>query len=141
MKADPNERIEDVARKDGRYALEAYQFLHSGLEFTSRRIYGERKADGGPYHVTGQQLCEGLRDLALRFWGPLTLDVLRSWNVTRSRDFGEMVFLLIEHELMGKRDSDTIEDFEDVFDFEVAFAEYRIDLNRAKDDDDPEDDE
>ncbi len=141
MKADLNDRIEDVARKDGRYALEAYQFLTSGLEFTSRRIYGERTPDGGPYHVTGQQLCEGLRDLAQRFWGPLTLDVLRSWNVTRSRDFGEMVFLLAENQLMGKRDSDRIEDFEDVFDFADAFADYRIELDRKDDDDDAEADE
>ena len=134
METDPNERMQDVARQDGRYPFEAYQFLQSGLEFTSRRFHGERTADGGPYHVTGQQLCEGLRELAVRFWGPLALDILKQWNVTRTRDFGEMVFLLVEHELMGKRDSDEIEDFDDVYDFAEAFAEYSIDLDRNDED-------
>ncbi len=84
--------------------------------------------------MTGQQLCEGLRDLAIRYWGPLALDILRQWKVTRTRDFGEMVFLLVEHEEMGKRDSDAVEDFDDVYDFAEAFAEYKINLNRSDDD-------
>jgi uncharacterized repeat protein (TIGR04138 family) len=134
METDPNDRMEDVVRRDGRYACEAYQFLQNGLEFTARRFHGERTADGGPYHVTGQQLCEGLRDLAIRYWGPLALDILRQWNVNGTRDFGEMVFLLVEHELMGKRDSDEIEDFDDVYDFAEAFAQYSIDLDRKDED-------
>ena len=135
METDPNDRMEEIARQDGRYAYEAYQFLQNGLEFTSRRFHGERTSDGGPYHVTGQQLCEGLRDLAIRFWGPLALDILRQWKITRTRDFGEMVFLLVEHEEMGKRDSDSVEDFDDVYDFAEAFAEYKINLDRGDDDD------
>ena len=138
MEIDPNERMEEITRKDGRYAIEAYQFLQSGLEFTARRFHGERTADGGPYHVTGQQLCEGLRDLALRFWGPLSADILRQWNITRTRDFGEMVFLLIEHELMGRRDSDEIEDFDEVYDFADAFADYQINLDRDDEDCEPQ---
>jgi uncharacterized repeat protein (TIGR04138 family) len=32
-----------------------------------------------------------------------------------------MVFLLIEEQMFGKQDSDTLEDFEDIFDFTEAF--------------------
>jgi uncharacterized repeat protein (TIGR04138 family) len=49
--------------------------------------------------------------------------------VHRTRDFGEMVYLMIEIELMGRQESDSIEDFDDVYDFNTAFADYRIALD------------
>ena len=76
--------------------------------------------------VTGQQLCEGLRALALESWGPLAQTVLNRWKIRGTRDFGEMVFLLIELGLMGKQDSDRVEDFDDVYDFGEAFGAYEI---------------
>jgi uncharacterized repeat protein (TIGR04138 family) len=76
--------------------------------------------------VTGQQPCEGLRDLALECWGPLALSVLRSWNITSTRDLGEMVFLLVHKQMMGKRDSDRIEDFDQVFDFNEVLGGYQV---------------
>ncbi|GIW70647.1 MAG: hypothetical protein KatS3mg102_0189 [Planctomycetota bacterium] len=71
--------------------------------------------------MTGQELCAGLRDLALEKFGPLARTVLRQWGVHRTRDFGEMVFDLIRIGLMGKTDTDTIEDFDEVYAFDEAF--------------------
>lgn len=48
--------------------------------------------------------------------------VLSSWGVRNTRDFGEMVFLLIEHGAMSSDTDDTIEDFDNVYDFREAFG-------------------
>lgn len=127
MSRDPEEQFRTIIRKDGRFPEEAFEFLYEGLKFTSHRVYGARKDDSAK-HVTGQQLCEGLRDLALHTWGLLASSVLASWNIKSTRDFGEMVFLLVKHGLMGKRDEDLIEDFDDVFPFSSAFGRYEVSL-------------
>ena len=128
MDAEAAGRFEEVINRDGRYPPEAYEFLHRGLEETTRTVYGEQ-SEQGPRHVTGQQLCEGLRRLALRQWGSLAQEVLTRWNIHSTRDFGEMVFLLVNADLMGKRDSDRVEDFDDVYGFDDAFGSYEIQLD------------
>ncbi len=72
-------------------------------------------------HITGRQLCWGLRDLALNRWGMLARTVLESWNIRGTRDFGRIVFGFIELDMMRKQQDDRVEDFDDVFDFRDAF--------------------
>jgi uncharacterized repeat protein (TIGR04138 family) len=131
MDAELMERFEQTVRQDGRYAPEAYEFLHRGLDLATRTKFGARPA-AGRRHVTGQDLCHALRLLAVQLWGPLAQEVLRRWNIRRTRDFGEMVFLMIDLQLMGKQDSDDVSDFDDVYDFETAFGAYQIALNSAE---------
>lgn len=128
MDAELVERFERAVRRDGRYAPEAFEFLHRGLEFATRAKHGDRSGRR-PRHVSGQELCEALRLLALELWGPLAREVLRSWNIHRTRDLGEMVYFMIELELMGKQDSDDVSDFDDVYDFDQAFGSYKIKLD------------
>jgi uncharacterized repeat protein (TIGR04138 family) len=128
------ERAHDFERRvraDGRYPPEAFEFLHRGLAAAARHKYGtpEEQAAAGARHVSGQELCLSLRALALEQWGPLAPAVLRSWNIHRTRDFGELVYLMINWGLMGKQDSDRIEDFDDVYDFRTAFNDYEIPLD------------
>jgi uncharacterized repeat protein (TIGR04138 family) len=79
--------------------------------------------------VTGQQLCHGLRELAIRQWGFLAQTVLRRWNITSTLDFGQIVFSLTQQKVMATAPSDTIEDFRNVYDFAKAFeAAYHIAL-------------
>jgi uncharacterized repeat protein (TIGR04138 family) len=122
------ERIERAIREDGRYAPEAFNFLQEGLDLAARLKYGPQP--GKPRrHVTGQELCEALRSLALKNWGPLAGEVLRRWNIRRTRDFGEMVYLMINVGVMGRQESDDIGDFDDVYDFGSAFSTYQIPLD------------
>lgn len=80
-------------------------------------------------HITGQDLCLGLRDLALTRWGFLAPVVLRHWGLRSTRDFGEMVFALVNNNLLKKQPDDCIEDFDKVFDFHEAFTRsFRIHL-------------
>jgi uncharacterized repeat protein (TIGR04138 family) len=117
--------IEERIRAQGRYPLDAYRFLHAGLERAVRQIHGNRRI-GDTQHVTGAQLCESLRDLAIEQWGMLASTVLRRWGIHSTRDFGEMVFFLVRLGVWGSQESDRIEDFDDVFDIHGALQEYTI---------------
>ncbi len=109
------------------YPLDAFLFVQQGLDFTARRIHGAPRCDDddaehASRHVTGQQLCLGLRDYAIKEYGLLARTVLRRWNIQRSEDFGRIVFAMVENDLMHKTDHDDLADFIDVFDFDEAFC-------------------
>lgn len=117
-------RFVKAVEDDGRYPVDAFRFLQEGLEYTVRQAHGQRalstKPAAGapdPRHVGGAQLCMGLRELALQRWGRMAKAVLNSWGLHTTRDFGVMVFLLVDHEFLHKTDQDHLEDFEDVFSF------------------------
>jgi uncharacterized repeat protein (TIGR04138 family) len=125
MKGKPDKSMEEVILEDGRYPLEAFGFLHDGLTKAVREIHGDEPPAEGQRHVTGKQLCEGLRDLAIERWGMLARVVLNKWNIRETIDFGNMVYLLVENNFMRKTDEDSLEDFRDVFEFDKAFSGYR----------------
>lgn len=118
---EPSESMEDVIRRDGRYPPEAFALLQDAMARAVKEKYGDRGGESRQKHVTGSQLCLALRDLAMQRWGMLAATVLGRWNIRGTRDFGNMVFLLVEHGYMRKRPQDTIEDFDEVFDFQQAF--------------------
>ena len=112
-------RIEAVAEARGRFHPEAYLWILRALDFTRRRFQR-------PGHVSGQELLEGTRLLALEEYGPMAADVFRHWGLTGSQDFGRIVFDLVEEELLSKEESDTLEDFAHGYDFDQAFVrDYR----------------
>jgi len=110
-------RLEDIAEEDSRFNPNALKFVYEGLTYTTK------KTSDDPNHVTGQTLCEGLRKLAIEKWGRLAMLVLNSWNIKATRDFGEIVYLMIEHKWMSAQPTDSIEDFTDVYDFKTAFKD------------------
>ncbi|MCC6227891.1 MAG: hypothetical protein IT432_01545 [Phycisphaerales bacterium] len=108
--------------KVGPYPPEAYDFVQRGLAHTAQIVHGE-KDPGDNRHVSGQQLCLGLKDFAIKQYGLLARTVLNRWNIQRTDDFGRIVFGMIDQGLMRKTDEDTLEDFRGVYDFGEAFAE------------------
>ena len=105
----------------------AFRFVVEGLRFTTERACNQYLAEGLPMteqrHVTGQQLCLGLREFALDRYGPLAPSVLRHWNIHRTEDFGRIVYLLIEAEQLARSTEDSIDDFHAVYDFLEAFSD------------------
>lgn len=87
-------------------------------------------------HISGRELCWGLRDYALKRWGLLSRTVLDSWNIRSTVDFGRIVFAFIDFELMQKRAEDSLEDFQDVYAFGEAFEETFHTADRQGDADD-----
>jgi uncharacterized repeat protein (TIGR04138 family) len=117
-------RIEELVRVDRRYAVEAYQFVFEALDFVAahpgRRRGGHAR---GARHIAVTELLDGFRQLGLEQFGPLARCVFESWGVYSTDDFGEIVFKLIEHDLLNQGEHDRKEDFKDGFDFREAFEE------------------
>ena len=120
--------IEDIARQDGRYDPRAMKFVFEGLAATIDKQRQET-TDDVPRHISGEELAWGLAGVAGHRWGRLAAMVLAEWGVHDTRDFGEIVYLMIDSGWMTSQDTDTIEDFDHVYDFtEVFERQYVIEL-------------
>jgi len=123
---DPNrdfsEVIRTIRKDDPRYARGAYYFLRQALDFSLKEMHKRGDLDRSN-HLTGQQLLEGIREYALDQYGPMARTVLEHWGVSNCRDFGNIVFNLVECRVLGKTDEDSPEDFDNGYDFKSAFDE------------------
>ncbi len=121
----------DLAQRDGRYAYEAFEFVIEALAHAQKlndRVPADGEEPGPEHHVSGPELIEGARDLALREFGLMARVVFKIWGIRRTRDIGEIVFAMIADGLLSKTDSDSLDDFQDVFDLDRALTEgYEID--------------
>jgi len=133
--------LADVARRDGRYAYEAYEFIFQALHHAQKMLgreppeetRGQQPAGESQYHVRGPELMEGVRDLALSEFGLMARTVLHLWGIHSTADFGEIVFNLIDAGLMTKTSADRREDFHNVYDLDEALVQgFRIQLDEAR---------
>lgn len=112
-----------ICKEDPRFDRKAYDFVRLGLDHTVKEL---RKKDANraekSRHVTGPELLDGLRIYALDQYGPLAKTVLNAWGIKRCRDFGDIVFNLIEYNVFSKTENDRREDFSDIFEFDEAFV-------------------
>jgi uncharacterized repeat protein (TIGR04138 family) len=115
----------EVARRDQRFAYEAYEFVFAALEHTQKmlgRAKLEPTKEGEPVaqHVAGAELVRGACDLAQQEFGGMARLVFRMWGINSTDDFGAIVFNLIDFNLLTKTDSDSRDDFRDLFDLDDA---------------------
>ena len=112
-----------------RFSPEAFVFLQEGLGYTSELFVDAQHAselDEFERHVTGQQLCMGLRDFAIEQFGILAPIVLKHWGVQKTEDFGAMVFHLVDIGILRTSQQDSEEDFRSVFNFDEAFHQREL---------------
>jgi uncharacterized repeat protein (TIGR04138 family) len=139
---DPTHPIAKLLQEDRRYKIDAYAFVFEALNYahsqlgmgTERQPEAEEEPEEGSpreaeRHLTGQQLCEAIRQYALDQYGYMAQCVLNSWGVHATSDFGEIVFNLIGIGQMRKTTDDQREDFDDVFDFDTGLRQsFKISL-------------
>jgi len=121
--------IEEIAKQDGRYDPRALKFVFDALGTTVQRLRGrpqqadeeDDESEKTPHHISGAQLAQGVAAVAMDRWGRLAKMVLNYWGITTTRDLGEIVYLMIRHEWMTAQETDRIEDFDGVFEFEILF--------------------
>jgi len=114
-----DEAVDLILAKDRRFARDAYSFVREALDFTQKSA--GKEARGTIRHVSGQELLGGIRKFALEQFGPMVVTVFEEWGVTSCRDFGEIVFNMVEIGLLAKTDKDTRDDFQNGYDFTDAF--------------------
>jgi uncharacterized repeat protein (TIGR04138 family) len=136
------DELAQIIANDPRYSIDAYAFVLEALNLArQQKLKGkprERDRDRGSPpppqargaaprsrkpraggHVTGRELCEAARRLALRQFGLMASTVLSEWGVRSTSDIGDIVYNLIAAGDLEKTPEDSREDFENVFDFET----------------------
>ena len=124
-----------LLREDPRYKFEAYQFVREALGYAQETLKMGREQEETPakkeaddpesvsaHHITGQQLCEAIRQYAVDQYGFLAKVVLNSWGINSTSDFGEIVYNLIRIGFMKKSAHDRRADFDGVYDFDEVFC-------------------
>jgi len=111
-----------ITERDNRYPLEAYLFVLEAL-FHTRRMFKKEK------HTSGRELLEGIKDLALNRYGSMAKIVFEHWGIKETLDFGNIVFNMVDENVLSKTTDDKLSDFEKVFDFTEVFEKsYRINV-------------
>jgi uncharacterized repeat protein (TIGR04138 family) len=173
QQSEKTKSVLDISRELGCYSVDAFDFLHRGLDYTVQRTHGPPVPGSteliewlsnhghGPgdmesllaagtlpdaivaliehlggveevtrclnRHVSGEDLCWGLRDLGLKEWGLMASTVLHHWGIRSTRDFGRMIFALVDNGLLQKQPHDHIEDFENVYNLADALdGSYKV---------------
>lgn len=119
--AEYRKELDALVSEDPRYARGAYDFVRSAVPATAEAM--RRGGDlEGRRHISGRELLDGIRDIALEQFGPLTAAVLEDWGIRRTEDIGNIVFLLVGHGLLGASEEDTPADFAGGYSLADAFA-------------------
>jgi len=119
MTKDEDDTLDPVDRivlADATYHRDAYLFVLAAVEATVTSLPERR-------HISGGELLEGIRDFALSRYGPMAKTVFDHWGVTRTEDFGAIVFRLVSAGLLSKTPEDSMKDFEGVYDFKSVFVD------------------
>lgn len=104
-----------IRARGGRYHERGYLFVLAAIEYLQSRLTVRR-------HVSGAELAWACRDFALDQFGLLAPHVLSHWGITRTEDFGRIVFTLVEVGLLVTQPGDHEADFEAVYAFADAFG-------------------
>lgn len=125
------EALEQILAADPRYQRDAYLFVREALDYTQKISDKEQRSSTKVVgrqpptekHVTGRELLEGIRQLALSpaGFGPMAITVFEEWGITDCRDFGNIVFNMVEARLLRKTETDSHADFADGYSFADAF--------------------
>lgn len=116
--------IEKIHEKDPRYKAGAYIFVMEAMSYTQRRF-------GRSRHVTGEELLDGIKELLIKRFGPMTVTVLYHWGIKSTEDFGNIVFNLVDNRVLSKTEDDDINQFRNGYDFQEVFDRgYRKQLHK-----------
>ena len=107
--------MDRIRLREQRFDERAYLFVLGALEYSQQRLPERR-------HISGRELALACRDLALERYGVMAGLVLEHWGIRQSSDIGDVVFTLVELELLMSQANDSREEFAEVFDFDQAFA-------------------
>lgn len=140
-----DKKFAKLLKQDKRYKPEAYIFVFEALDYAQNRLHLGEQCENEPLklspdfeaiedqedlaeddagegrHITGQDLSEAARLYALEMYGFMARVVLENIGIRNTGDIGEIVYNMIRIGRMRKTPADSREDFDNVYDFAVAF--------------------
>jgi len=115
-------KVKQITAKDLRYHYDAYEFINDAVIYTVTKL-DKLKEENEKRHITGQELLKGIREFALKQFGPMTYTVFNEWGVNDGLAVGNIVFNMVEYKILSSCEQDSIKDFENAFDFTTAFCD------------------
>ena len=112
------EKFERLLRQYSDYDREGYNFIYEALDYTLKNLVKKRRST---QHVSGEELAKGLRLYAINQFGCLAQTILNELGIRTTEDIGNIVYNLIEFDLMGQQKSDKKEDFNNLYNFDKVF--------------------
>jgi uncharacterized repeat protein (TIGR04138 family) len=106
--------LDRLMERNPRFHGKAYLFLLTALHEVLDSLEERR-------HISGGELADGVKRLALQQFGPMARTVLAHWGIHSTEDLGAIVFAMVECGILEKQEEDRMEDFHALFDFEEAF--------------------
>ena len=123
------EVLDQILSEDTRYHRDAYFFVREALDHTQKAV-GKETRSGQIRHVSPKELLAGIRAFALEQYGPMAITVFEEWNIRSCKDFGEIVFIMVEHSLLAKTEKDSRADFDPGYDFYETFRKPFLPQNK-----------
>ena len=111
-----DEILDQLQERNPRFHSRSYEFVLHALHSVIRSL-------DKPRHISGRELADGVRELALGRYGPLARTVLEHWGIHETEDGGCVVCAMVEQGILVKEDEDEQQDFTDLFDFEQVFEQ------------------
>lgn len=109
---DRRQIIRNFCERSGKYTPDAYEFVTTG-------VIEQVQAMEEPRHLSALEVLQNLRDQLLENFGLLAPAVLKEWNIRQASDIGEIVFDLIEMQILSASEDDKRSDFNIEFDLPV----------------------
>ena len=104
-----------IRRQGGQYDERAYLFVLAAVEYLQSGLEARR-------HVSGAELAWACHAFAVEQFGLMAQTVLAHWGVTRTDDFGRIVYTLVDVGLLVTQPGDRESDFAGVYEFADVFG-------------------
>lgn len=123
--------LKEIMERAGGYSPLCFAFIRDGLAHTVEMVHGNREDETllelglseESRHVSGHELCIGLKEYAIERYGLMAKSVLNKWGIHYTLDFGKIIFAMVDAGLMRTTDEDQLEDFDRVYEFDDVFAD------------------
>jgi uncharacterized repeat protein (TIGR04138 family) len=98
--------------------LEGLSFIYDACDFTQQsREHETGGIERRLRHFSAAEFCQSFVRLAQEKFGDESIAALRSWHLDSSEKLGRVIYRLIDHNIMQRRDGDAQSDFGGQFDF------------------------
>ncbi len=110
-------QIAKIIKKDATYPESAYEFMTEVVHFATQN---QPKDQNLSRHVGARKIVQNTVIYALQEYGYFAKEVLVQLNILNAKDIGNIIFNLIEVELLHQSEEDSLDDF--MFDLNLLQA-------------------
>lgn len=131
-----SDSLSQTLQSDKRYKFPAYEFTMEAIKYAhdilelgqplprkNRREEDDEPPQDVDRDISAADICLAVKIYAVEQYGLLAKATLSAWGINSTYDIGQIVNNLIQCGELRASDKDKLEDFNNVYDFSIAFNE------------------